>query len=60
MISNRKNLKKIYDVVFIGTMSKANRKEIVDFLKNNNIKVEDFGLGSNNGILNSKQYFDTI
>lgn len=42
------NIKKTIDVSFVGAMHKADRKEYIDFLIQNGIKVEYFGHGSEN------------
>lgn len=40
--------KKKYDIVFAGTIDKK-RKEFIDYLKDNDIKIEIFGKGTKNG-----------
>jgi len=43
--------RKEYDVSFIGDCSKADRREYIDFLKNNNINISTFGKNSENGFI---------
>jgi hypothetical protein len=37
------------DVSFVGEMNKGNRKEYINYLKNNGINIEVYGSGSENG-----------
>ncbi|HPG29997.1 MAG TPA: glycosyltransferase [bacterium] len=48
------NDKKEYDVSFIGDSSKADRREYLDYLKNNGINVFEFGNNSKEGFVNKK------
>ena len=57
---NKINLKKTIDVITIGTMNKSTRMEFTNYLKNNGIKIFDYGPGSTNGILSRKNYFKKI
>ena len=57
---NKINLKKTIDVITIGTMNKSTRMEFTNYLKDNGIKIFDYGPGSTNGILSKKNYFKKI
>ena len=58
--SRKKNSKKKYDVVFLGTINKSNRKDYISFLKKKNIKVYDFGPGTSNGVVSPSNYYKII
>ncbi|MDF1883739.1 glycosyltransferase family 1 protein [Sulfurimonas sp. SAG-AH-194-C21] len=51
---------KTIDVSFIGNVNKANRREIIDFLKNKGIKIETYGSGSKNGFINHTKMMNII
>ena len=58
--SLRVRKKKFFDVAFLGTIEKANRREYIQFLRKNKIKVHDFGKDTSNGVVTPKKYFDII
>lgn len=49
---------KKYDVSFVGRMDRVGRKEFIDFLEENGIKVEVFGWGSKNGVVGKKEMIE--
>ncbi len=49
---------KKYDVSFVGRMDRVGRKESIAFLKQNGIKVEVFGWGSKNGVVDKKEMIE--
>jgi len=52
------NLQKTIDVSFIGNINKANRWEYINYLKNNGINIQTYGVGSDNGFVNHKEMID--
>jgi hypothetical protein len=59
MFENKKSDKTI-DVSFIGNLNKASRKDLVNYLKENNINIQTYGVGSDNGFVNHKQMIEVI
>lgn len=49
---------KKYDVSFVGRLDRVGRKEFIAFLKQNGIKVEVFGWGSKNGVVDKKEMIE--
>ncbi|MBP7652337.1 glycosyltransferase [Candidatus Dependentiae bacterium] len=49
------DLKKEYDVSFVGDCSKSDRMEYIDFIKKNGIKIETFGKKSENGFIEKSE-----
>jgi hypothetical protein len=49
------NINKNIDVSFVGAINKADRKEYIDFLLENNISIEYFGRGSKNNYISEEQ-----
>lgn len=45
------NLEKCIDVSMVGRMDKDNRKELVDYLSNNGIEIETYGVGTKHGFI---------
>jgi len=45
------NLKKSIDVSMIGRMDKDNRKELADYLSNNGMEIETYGVGTKHGFI---------
>jgi hypothetical protein len=58
--SRKRKVKKKYDVVFLGTINKSNRKEYISFLKQKKIKVYDFGPGTSHGVVSPNEYYNII
>lgn len=54
------SLEKIIDVSFIGNVNKSNRKEIFQFLEDNGINIQTYGLGSKNGFISHKEMMKVI
>lgn len=50
------NLTRDIDVSFVGHCAKTDRKDYMDFLEANGIKVERFGFGSSNGFVTYEEY----
>lgn len=46
------NLEKNIDLSFVGSLLTKNRKECIDYLIGNNIKIEPYGEGTSNGYVN--------
>lgn len=47
--SCRNNLEKNIDVSFVGSLLTKNRKEYIDYLVKNNVRIEPYGEGTSNG-----------
>jgi hypothetical protein len=58
--SKKKKIRKKYDVVFLGTANKSNRKDYILFLKQRKIKVYDFGPDSSRGVVSPNKYYNII
>jgi len=54
------DLKRDIDVSFIGDLNKGNRKEYLEFLKQNGINIEVFGAGSKNGKVSFKKMVEIL
>ncbi|MBV5278002.1 MAG: glycosyltransferase family 1 protein [Campylobacteraceae bacterium] len=54
------DLDKTIDVSFIGNVNKANRREYINYLRDNDINVQTYGVGSENGFVNHKKMMDII
>ena len=57
---NNLDIPKIYDVSFIGNVNKADRKEIINYLKQNGINIQTYGPGSDNGFVDHKKMIKII
>ncbi len=57
---NNLDIPKIYDVSFIGNVNKADRKEIINYLKQNGINLQTYGPGSENGFVDHKKMIEII
>ena len=54
------SLEKTIDVSFIGNVNKANRREYIDYLKDNGINIQTYGNGSDNGFINHEEMMKVI
>lgn len=54
------HLQKTIDVSFIGNVNKANRREYIDFLKENGINIQTYGAGSDNGFISHQEMMHII
>lgn len=54
----KKELKKEFDVSFVGGLSKADRKEYIEFLEQHGINVAVFGDGAGTGYVSDEEMID--
>lgn len=54
------NMNRDIDVSFIGDLNKGNRKEYIEYLKQNGINVEVYGAGSKNGKISFKKMVEIL
>lgn len=53
-----KEMKKDIDVSFVGGLDKADRREYIEYLKQNSIDIEVYGPGSKNGYVSFEEMID--
>jgi len=56
----RLNREKDIDVSFVGNLLQADRKDYVQFLRDNGIKVETYGVGSENGFVDFERMVEVF